>query len=137
MQAKSKLKFKKIIIIKNMEKTKLSKYLIVVLIIANIAWAYFYYAQRKELIDLRQDTKASAINAGVVVFARDFVDTVLRAKAEVDFETRLRLENSVRDLKDKDVLAQWGKFVNSKSEFEAQEEVKNLLGLLMNKIEIK
>lgn len=120
-----------------MEKTKLSKYLIVVLIIANIAWAYFYYAQRKELIDLRQDTKASAINAGVVVFARDFVDTVLRAKAEVDFETRLRLENSVRDLKDKDVLAQWGKFVNSKSEFEAQEEVKNLLGLLMNKIEIK
>jgi hypothetical protein len=47
------------------------------------------------------------------------------------------LETAVRDLKDEEILNQWQKFVDSKTETEAQKEVKNLLELLINKIKIK
>ena len=69
-------------------------------------------------------------------FTKLFITQVLRADGEVDFETRLKLENAVRELNDQNILAQWQKFVESETEEEAQEEVKNLLGMLVNKIEM-
>lgn len=51
-------------------------------------------------------------------------------------ETRLRLENAVRDLNNEQILAQWQKFTTSKTETEAQTQVKNLLELLVNKISL-
>jgi hypothetical protein len=48
----------------------------------------------------------------------------------------LKLEYAVRDLADGEILKQWNEFVNSKTESEAQEQVKNLLELLVNKIKI-
>ena len=54
----------------------------------------------------------------------------------MDFETRLSLENAVRDLKDKEVMEEWQNFTGSKTEAEAQNSVKKLLGILINKVRI-
>ena len=80
--------------------------------------------------------KARQINEKTLNFTRIFVVKILKAEKEVDFETRLMLENSVRDLENSEILAQWQKFTNSKTESEAQEEVKILLEMLVNKIKI-
>ncbi len=76
-------------------------------------------------------------NEKVLEFAKLFIEKVLKAKTEVDFETRLKLENAVRNLDDEEILVQWQKFTESKIEAEAQEEVKNLLEMLVNKIRIQ
>jgi len=53
----------------------------------------------------------------------------------LDFETRLSLENSVRDLNDPEIMAEWQNFTNSKTEADAQTSVKTLLGILISKIQ--
>lgn len=75
------------------------------------------------------------LNRQALDFLRAFVDKVLRANGEVSFNDRLQLENMVRNLKDDAVLAEWNKFVNSQTPAEAQDEVKNLLELLVRKIQ--
>jgi hypothetical protein len=77
------------------------------------------------------------VNLKVVNFLKLFIDKVLKADKEIDFETRLQLENGVRDLNDKEILAAWQKFTASKTEQEAQLEVNNLLTLLVGKLEAK
>ena len=66
-------------------------------------------------------------------FAKLFISDILNAKGEIDFETRLKLENAVRDINDKEILDAWNAFTGSKDENEAQELVKQLLHLLINK----
>ena len=44
-------------------------------------------------------------------------------------ETRLSLENAVRDLKDEEIMAEWQNFIASKTEADAQTSVKKLLGI--------
>ena len=61
---------------------------------------------------------------------------MLKAEKEIDFETRLKLENAVRNIGDDEILIQWQKFIESKTEAEAQTGVKNLLDLLVDKIQI-
>ncbi|MFA7170121.1 MAG: hypothetical protein WC178_04720 [Candidatus Paceibacterota bacterium] len=39
-------------------------------------------------------------------------------------------------MKDVEMLDQWNKFVNAEDEMQAQVEVKNLLGLLANKMNV-
>ena len=68
-------------------------------------------------------------------FTKLFISKVLKAESEVDFETRLTLENAVRNLEDEQILSQWQKFVDSKTDDEAQIEVKNLLEILISKIQ--
>jgi hypothetical protein len=49
----------------------------------------------------------------------------------------LKLENAVREIQDKEILDQWIKFTESKTEDEAQKNVKDLLEILVNKLQIK
>ncbi len=74
-------------------------------------------------------------NEKVLSFLQIFIEKVLKAETEVDFETRLRLETDVRGLDDPEALEQWNKFIESQNESQAQEEVKNLLEILVNKIQ--
>ena len=73
-------------------------------------------------------------NDKIISFSKLFIDKVLKADTDVSFEDRLQLENSVRDIDNKDILVQWQKFTDSKTETQAQEEVKDLLYMLVNKI---
>jgi len=70
----------------------------------------------------------------VLLFMEDFVNSVLDAPGEVDFETRLRLENEVRETKDAEILAAWKAFTDSKSEGDAQKSVVQLLKILVVKL---
>ncbi|MFA4818009.1 MAG: hypothetical protein WC608_04795 [Parcubacteria group bacterium] len=85
---------------------------------------------------VKDTAKAQKANGQVLAFANLFIEKVLQSGKEVDFETRLDLENSVRDLNDKEILAQWQKFTQAKDQAGAQNEVKNLLKLLVQKIKI-
>ena len=46
----------------------------------------------------------------------------------------MKLETEKKKKNDKEILAQWQKFTDSKTESDAQREVKNLLEILANKI---
>lgn len=76
----------------------------------------------------------SSKNEKIISFFGLFVEKVLKSGEEIDFDTRLNLENSVRATGDQDLVAQWQKFTNSKTEESAQIEVKNLLGMIAEKI---
>lgn len=89
---------------------------------------------QKELLrvsSVQQKEMTSQLN---LYFLKLFVDKILDANGrEVDFETRLKMENEARRLGDAEILAQWQKFTNSKTEADAQVQTKELLKLLINK----
>ena len=114
----------------------ISTIVIFVLLFGNIVFGVKYFLAQKEIKKMEDVIKARQINEKTLNFTRIFVVKILKAEKEVDFETRLMLENSVRDLENSEILAQWQKFTNSKTESEAQEEVKILLEMLVNKIKI-
>lgn len=107
--------------------------LIGALLIGNAYFGLKTYSLSKELAISQADAAAVHKNEAIIGFTRLFIEKVLNADTEVDFETRLQLENTVRDLKDDEVLSGWQRFIGSKTEAEAQTEVKNLLRLLTAK----
>ena len=117
-----------------MSKPNILYLIIFVLLVGNLFFATEYSAVKKELQEIKQPIEIQEINEKVLNFTQFFITEVLKAEEEVDFETRLRLETAVRDLNDEEILTQWQRFVDSKTETEAQEEVKNLLELLVSKI---
>lgn len=108
--------------------------IIIILLAGNVFFAFRYFSLQKELAETKQTLKTQQINEKVLNFTNLFITKVLKAEGEVSFEDRLQLENAVRTLEDEEILAQWQKFTESKTEIEAQEEVKNLLEMLVNKI---
>lgn len=108
--------------------------IILILLIGDIYFGLSYFNVQKELRQTQTALTTQKTNDKVLEFTKLFIVEVLKAKTEVDFETRLKLENAVRDLGDQEILTQWQKFTESKTEAQAQEEVKNLLELLVNKI---
>ena len=65
------------------------------------------------------------------IFMQDFIANVIGSSTEVDFETRLRLENEVRAINDPDILSKWKAFIASKNESEAQSHVLSILQRLI------
>ena len=111
--------------------------LVILILLTGIAFLGWKYIKiQGELQVNKEALKVRQINENILDFAKIFINQVLRAEKEIDFETRLKLEYAVRDLGDKEILKQWDNFVNSKTESEAQNQVKNLLELLVNKIKI-
>jgi len=109
----------------------LSKVIIIVLLAGNIIWGFQYFNLKKEVeVSLHNQV----LNDKVLAFTNLFIDKVLTSNTEVDFDTRLKLENSIRELENKNILTQWQKFTASKTEADAQIEVKNLLQMLVNNI---
>ena len=105
------------------------------LVVGNVFFALNYFLLNRELNSAYSIRDKAEVNTKVVNFASMFVKKVLQADSEVDFETRLSLENAVRDLKDKEVMEEWQNFTGSKTEAEAQNSVKKLLEILISKIQ--
>ena len=117
-----------------MQKQRLILIILVgMLAIGNVYFGMKAYSLSKELAVSEADAASVHKKEKVIGFTRLFIEKVLNADKEVDFETRLQLENVVRDLRDGEILALWQKFTGSKTEAEAQTEVKNLLRLLISK----
>ncbi len=119
----------------NTEKSKNLLIIVIgVLLIFSIFITIQYFKSNRESKQLKILIEKNNLNTAILDFNKLFIDNVLKSKGEIDFETRLKLENAVRDLKDKEVLSQWQKFTESNTEEKAQEEVKNILEMLANKI---
>lgn len=110
--------------------------IILILLAGNVFLGVKYRAAQTILEESERALETQKTNEKVLNFTQLFINKVLKAEGEVDFETRLNLENEVRSLDDQEILEQWQKFTESESEAEAQVEVKNLLELLVNKIKI-
>jgi hypothetical protein len=129
-----------------MNRQKLIIILIIILIVVNIFLIYRYLLLTQEIEKMKITsglpekstiTFPSTKNERIIYFLKLFIAKVLKAEKEVDFETRLKLENAVREIQDKEILDQWIKFTESKTETEAQKNVKDLLEILVNKLQIK
>lgn len=121
---------------KNMNKLLISYLFITILLVSNLYFIVKNSNLQKEILEIRRPIEIQKINGKVLNFTKFFIEKVLKTEGEVDFDTRLKLETAVRDLDDEEILAQWQRFVDSKSEKEAQQEVKNLLELLVSKIRV-
>lgn len=104
------------------------------LVVGNVYLALHYRSSSKELSAVKKENESFRKNEKVISFTRLFVGMVLKGGKEIGFEDRLKLENSVREIKDDEILNSWRKFTESKTETSAQEEAKNLLEILTNKI---
>lgn len=118
-----------------MDKVKATLLVLVLILLGGV----FYLETKnislqKELLQVKADQERENHNQSNLYFMKLFVEKVLDANGkEVDFETRLKLENEARRLGDTDILAQWQSFTASKDQNEAQRQVKELLKLLINK----
>lgn len=110
--------------------------IILILLASNAFLASKYLGVQKELGETKAMLQTQETNDKVLNFTKLFIAEVLKSETEVDFEARLKLENAVRDLNDEEILDQWNRFTESETEIEAQEEVKDLLEMLVSKIEI-
>ncbi len=115
-------------------KPKIILILILILFTGGVFLGAKYISLVKELRQTQATLETQKTNGKVLEFTKLFIGDVLKAKTEVDFETRLKLETAVRNLGNEEILAQWQKFTESKTEVQAQEEVRNLLEMLVNKI---
>lgn len=66
-------------------------------------------------------------------FRNMFTEQVLLTSKEIDFDTRLALETSVRGLNDPEIFAAWQAFTNSETKEQATATAKGLLKLLIEK----
>ena len=120
-----------------MNKPKTILIIILVLLVGNVFLGSKYFSAQKEFRQAQTALQTQTTNEKVLEFTKLFIKEVLKAEAEVNFDTRLKLENAVRNLGDEEILNQWQKFTESKTEAGAQEEVKNLLEMLVSKIKVK
>ena len=111
--------------------------IILFLLAGNVYFAVQYSAVKKELAETRIELQTKEFNEKILNFTSLFITKVLKAEGEVDFETRLNLENAVRNLGNEEILSRWQKFIGSETEVEAQTEVKNLLEMLVSKIKVQ
>ena len=112
---------------------------IVLLVILIVAAAFimlvgqYLILVQKERID-QETAKIYQYNAKVLTFTKLFVKDVLKADGAVPLNEVIALEDAARDINDKLIYDEWQKFVNAKSPLEAQIEVKNLLEVLLNRV---
>lgn len=104
---------------------------LVAIIIILAGQCFIFYQNIQTLKDIN---RTYVYNEKVLNFTQLFIAKVIRATGDVSFEDRLQLENAVRDIGNKDIFDQWQKFTEDKTEAQAQEDVKILLDLLVNKI---
>lgn len=103
--------------------------LICLLVISLIGNGYLLFS----LIKANKFGQIQKVNYQMLDFRNMFTEEVLLADKEVSFDTRLRLETAVRNLKDQEVFDQWQNFVKSSTKEDASLQAKKLLHMLVEK----
>lgn len=132
-----------------MNKNALIYFLILFFLFSNIILIYYLNQSEKKINELnnelialkskrvvREDEElleSRTYSRKAIEFLHLFITKVLKAEKEIDFETKLELENRIRELQDREILDLWNKFINSKTEIEAQTNVKDLMEALTKK----
>ena len=78
--------------------------------------------------------RVQQIDARILSFTSMFVEDVLMAHKEIDFDTRLSLETTVRSLNDQQIFDQWQRFTKAQTKEDSSNEAKILLDLLIKRI---
>ncbi|MDD4476773.1 MAG: hypothetical protein PHY40_01300 [Patescibacteria group bacterium] len=117
------------------------KIVLLAVIIALLVAGNIYFACRAIMLKSELSVAQSYLQkrtdvTKILEFYKMFVEKVLETKSEVDFETRLKLENNVRELNNPKILDKWQKFVNSKTELEAQAATVGLLKVIVEEVEV-
>jgi len=106
--------------------------------VALLALTAILLFQYKEIKDRFMDTdggvEMATESARALNFLDDFATIVLGSTEEINLEDRLRLENEVRALGNKEILDIWQAFTEAGTDQEAQEYVIKLLRLLIAKV---
>ena len=106
----------------------------ILLLAGLIALGAEYFVLKENFDDIQKRANTVTLNNNILIFTRMFVDKVIKSNGEVDFDTRLKLENSIRNINDEKILAEWKDFIDSKTEVEAQNNVRDLLSILMARL---
>jgi hypothetical protein len=108
--------------------------LIIIISAAAVFFGVKYFTLKADYSRLEIALAAQKKSDAVLDFTQMFIEKVLQTQSEVDFDTRMKLENAVINLNDEQILDQWKKFTGSKTNEEAQQNVKDLLETLIVKI---
>lgn len=118
-----------------MQKTRLAIIIIITFLFsAVVILSVQCFLLASDLKTAKAGLKQQETGQKAAFFARLFINKVLLSTGTIDFESRLQLENAVRDLADPEILSQWQKFTNSSGDAETQKTVGNILKLLINKM---
>ena len=109
--------------------------IITILLLSNLFLGVKYFNASKELKEATSITVAQEERTKFTEFNKTFISEVLQSKTEVNYDTRLKLDEMVKDINNKELNAQWQKFTDSQTEKEAQEETVKLLGLVAERME--
>jgi uncharacterized membrane protein YciS (DUF1049 family) len=127
----------KMILAMNINKQKLLMILVIVILIVGIVvLGLKYFDLKKQLESTQAQLKNQEANAKIVSFTNLFVEKVLMASGEVSVEDRLRLENGVRGLNDRQIMNLWQTFTESSTPDEVQRAGRDLLVALVKKISL-
>ena len=119
----------------NMDKTRLFIIIIVTLLVcSNIYLAVMYTLSQLETSDAQEQLKTQETNEKALLFAKLFISKVLLGESTVDFEDRLKLENSVRDVNDQNIFDEWQNFTKSQTDKDVQVSAGRLLDMLFDKV---
>jgi hypothetical protein len=113
---------------------KTIKIIITVLFITTIFFAYLYFSSCVKFSNAEKIIASQQVNEKVLSFSQLFFEKVLQGTKEVSFDDRLRLENSVRELNDKEIFDSWTKFTGAKDQAQIQKNFYSLFQLLLDKI---
>ena len=109
--------------------------IVVFSIILNILFVFKIADFRRNSEQIKQlPSEEKSLNQNVVNFIKLFVQDVLKADKKVDEETRAELDNAIKYIGDEGISNSWEIFSNSKTEIEAQINVKILIEYLINKL---
>ncbi len=111
----------------------LAAVLILLLVMAAVFFQIRYVRIKGEFYKFQQGVVMANQNQAVLDFTQAFVDEVLNASGEIDFETRLNLEGAVRALNDEQILSAWQAFTSAQTESQAQTALTKLLSVLIRK----
>ena len=108
--------------------------IILILTLALLFVGWQYLSTRSQLIEAREGLKYLDEYLDLNNFAGMFVKEVLMAEGEISFDTRLKLETAVRELGNENILIAWQKFIESQTEWEAQNATKELLNAFIEEM---
>ena len=108
--------------------------IIIILLSANLFLGVKYFNTNQELKETKAITAAQEEKTKFTEFNKTFINEVLQTKTEVNYDTRLKLDEMIKDINDQELTAQWQRFTDSKTEQEAQDETVKLLGLVAERM---
>ena len=122
-------------ILKNIFTKKIFIFLSIIIVVSAFIILLSQYLIVSQEVKINRETiRVYQHNEKILNFTKLFVKYVLKSDGAVPLSQVLTLENAARDINNQLIYDEWQKFISAKSEQEAQIEVKNLLEMLIERV---